>query len=41
MCPQKIDIPSEMSALAELMKRIPSWAEVCIQREAAQRANEI
>jgi predicted aldo/keto reductase-like oxidoreductase len=36
MCPQKIDIPSEMAALDELMKNVPSWAEICRQREAAQ-----
>lgn len=36
MCPQKIDIPSEMAALDALMKNVPSWAEICRQREAAQ-----
>ena len=33
MCPQKIDIPQAMRDLAEALTKIPSWAEMCRQRE--------
>lgn len=39
VCPQNIDIPSAMKGLAEAVAKLPSWAEICRQREeAAKRA---
>lgn len=37
MCPQNIDIPKELSNFAELYATMPNWAEICRQREAAQK----
>ena len=37
MCPQNIDIPKELQGFAELYKTMPNWAEICRQREAAQK----
>ena len=37
ICPPKIDIPGAMKALAEKMKTIPSWAQICKEREEAAR----
>ena len=34
-CPQMIDIPKAMKDFAEMIKTMPSWAEVCRQREEA------
>ncbi len=34
ICPQGIDIPDCMAKLSEALKNIPSWAEICRQREA-------
>lgn len=40
ICPQNLDIPKHLSDLAERLKTIPSWAEVCKQRaEAAKKLN--
>ena len=36
MCPQNIDIPLAMKEFAEALSKIPSWAEICRQRDAAQ-----
>jgi len=36
MCPQNIDIPLELKNFTAAMEKIPSWAEICRQREAAQ-----
>lgn len=35
ICPQNIDIPTAMKDLAEKLRKLPSWAEICRQREAA------
>ncbi|HCT90840.1 MAG TPA: oxidoreductase [Lachnospiraceae bacterium] len=41
VCPQKIDIPGVMKKLAGALEKIPSWAELCRQRdEAARRDRE-
>lgn len=41
ICPQNIDIPQIMKDLAEQLTEIPSWAEICRQRdEAARKAKE-
>ena len=37
ICPQSIDIPAAMSELAEKLKAMPSWAELCRQREEAAK----
>ena len=37
MCPQLIAIPEIMSELTEMLKTIPSWKEICRQREEAAR----
>ena len=37
ICPQKIDIPTAMAELAEKLASMPSWAELCRQREDAAK----
>ena len=37
VCPQGIDIPAVMKELAQRMESIPSWAEICRQRELEQK----
>ncbi len=37
ICPQKIDIPGALKGLAETMKTIPSWAQICKEREEAAK----
>lgn len=37
ICPQHIDIPSVMDAFADLLTKRPKWAEVCRERELAER----
>ena len=36
VCPQNIDIPQVLKDFTKAMEKIPSWAEICRQREAAQ-----
>lgn len=38
MCPQNIDIPGCLAAFDGLIGQLPSWEEICRQREAARRA---
>ena len=38
-CPQGIDIPEAMRDFAEKLSKQPSWAELCRQREEAQKKN--
>ena len=40
VCPQNIDIPAAMAELAETIAKMPSWAEMCRQREEAARNPE-
>lgn len=41
ICPQKIDIPNLMPVMKETLDQVPSWAEICRQREeAAKKARE-
>lgn len=41
VCPQNIDIPAALADLNEVLKKIPSWADICREREeAARRARE-
>ena len=35
ICPQNIDIPGAMKAFTEAFNKIPRWADICRQREAA------
>ena len=37
ICPQKIDIPAAMAELAEKLASMPTWAELCRQREEAAK----
>ena len=40
ICPQSIDIPQAMKDLTEAYAKIPSWAEICRQREEAAKNNK-
>lgn len=40
ICPQNIDIPAAMKDLAEHLSKMPSWAEICRQREAPAAKNK-
>ncbi|MBR5961513.1 MAG: aldo/keto reductase [Clostridia bacterium] len=37
ICPQKINIPAAMTELAEKLASMPSWTDLCRQREEAAR----
>ncbi|MBQ8094947.1 MAG: aldo/keto reductase [Clostridia bacterium] len=37
VCPQNIDIPGALAELTEMIANMPSWAEICRQREEAER----
>lgn len=37
MCPQKIDIPAHMADFAERLDKMPSWADISKEREAAAK----
>lgn len=37
ICPQNIDIPSAMKDFTDRLEKLPSWAEICRQREAAAK----
>lgn len=38
ICPQGINIPKELKDFAAALKSIPSWEEICRQRDAAKAA---
>lgn len=40
ICPQNIDIPGVMKDLSQRISALPSWAEICRQREAAAKAGK-
>ena len=41
MCPQNIDVPAAMADMARLLDTLPSWEDICREREeAAKRARE-
>jgi len=40
MCPQNIDVPGALKDFAEKLSKLPSWAEICRQREAAANKNK-
>lgn len=37
ICPQGIDIPGAMKDFAQTLGKLPSWAEICRQREEAAK----
>ncbi len=37
ICPQNIDIPAALKELTETISKLPSWAEICRQREEAAK----
>ena len=37
ICPQKIDIPSVLSNLDDIVDSMPSWREICREREEAAK----
>jgi predicted aldo/keto reductase-like oxidoreductase len=37
ICPQNIDIPAAMRELTDTVAKIPSWVDVCRQREEEQK----
>ena len=37
ICPQNINIPQELADFTEALKKIPSWVDICRQREEAQK----
>lgn len=37
VCPQGIDIPEAMKRLVEILNGLPKWADVCKEREEAQK----
>ena len=39
VCPQKIDIPGALKDFSLALAKQPSWAEICRQRDEAQRKN--
>lgn len=40
ICPQNIDIPAALKDLSERLSKLPSWEEICRQREAAANAGK-
>ena len=36
ICPQGIDVPGALKSFADILSKLPSWAEVCRQRETTQ-----
>lgn len=39
VCPQKIDVPKAMQEADRILKTLPSWAEICRQRDEAEKRN--
>lgn len=37
VCPQKINIPEHLHTFSDALAKMPSWEEMCRQREAAQK----
>lgn len=37
ICPQGIDVPKALSELTDCISQMPTWAEICRQRAAAQK----
>lgn len=41
ICPQNIEIPKEMKAFSEALEKLPSWAEICRQRDEAAKKSRV
>lgn len=39
ICPQGIDIPDALEKFSEMLSKLPSWAEICRQREEEAKKN--
>lgn len=37
ICPQNIDVPNVLKDLSQRLEKIPSWADICLEREEAAR----
>lgn len=40
ICPQSIDIPAELGKLAEMLEKLPKWADICRERAEAAKKNK-
>ena len=40
ICPQNIDVPAAMADFADRLSKVPSWAQICREREEAARRLE-
>lgn len=40
MCPQNIDVPGALKDFAEKLSKLPSWAEICREREKAAKGGK-
>lgn len=40
ICPQNIDIPAALKDLTEQINKLPSWKQICLEREAAANAGK-
>ena len=40
ICPQNIDVPAAMADFADRLSKMPSWAQICKERDEAQRRLE-
>ena len=40
MCPQNIDVPGALKDFVEKLSKLPNWAEICRQREAAAKGGK-
>ncbi len=38
-CPQKIDVPTELSNLSDILASMPTWAQVCEERNRKMKEN--
>ncbi len=40
ICPQNINIPEALKDMVDIMKKIPSWLDICKEREEAAKRNK-
>ena len=40
-CPKGLDIPKAMTDFKEVLAKIPSWEQICRQRDEAQKKNKM
>lgn len=41
ICPQKINIPEKMREMADAFAKLPKWADICREREAAAKKQQL